>query len=112
MKRYLLAAEADKIQDLLFRSAHLREVVGGSQLLTRFCREVPAKLGIPADNVLISDGGSFRLLFDTEEQARAFGDELAEVYRRATGGTLTVAEPVRVNGDFSAAAEQAAVQQY
>ncbi len=107
MKRYLLAAEADKIQDLLFRSAHLREVVGGSQLLTRFCREVPAKLGIPADNVLISDGGSFRLLFDTEEQARAFGDELAEVYRRATGGTLTVAEPVRVNGDFSAAAEQA-----
>ena len=35
---YLLAAEADKIQDLIFRSSRLREVVGASQLLTRFCR--------------------------------------------------------------------------
>ncbi len=107
MTRYLLAAEADKIQDLLFRSARLREVVGGSQLLTRFCREVPEKLRVPADDVLISDGGGFRILFDTAERATACGAELAEIYRRATGGTLTVAEPVPVNGDFSAAVQQA-----
>ncbi len=107
MTRYLLAAEADKIQDLLFRSARLRQVVGGSQLLTRFCREVPEKLCVPADDVLISDGGAFRILFDTAEQAAAFGDKLAEIYHRATGGTLTVAEPVPINGDFGAAVEQA-----
>lgn len=36
MARYLLAAEADQIQDFIFRASHLREVVGGSQLMTRF----------------------------------------------------------------------------
>jgi len=107
MAQYLLAAEADKIQDLLFRSARLREVVGGSQLLTRFCREVPNHLGISPKDIVISDGGSFRILFDTEKDALAFGDKLAEVYRRATGGTLSVAEPVPVNGDFRTASEQA-----
>lgn len=107
MTKYLLAAEADKIQDLLFRSAKLREVAGGSQLLTRFCREAPAQLGVPANDIVINDGGSFRILFDTQEEALAFGEYLAEVYRRATGGTLTVAEPVPVNGRFGQASEQA-----
>ena len=49
---YLLAAEADKIQDLLFRSARLREVAGGSQLLTRFCDETPSALGVPEKDVI------------------------------------------------------------
>ena len=112
MTRYLLAAEADKIQDLLFRSAKLREVAGGSQLLTRFCRETPSLLSQSLgnerkDDVIISDGGSFRILFDTEEEAKIFGERLAEVYRRATGGSLTVADPVPVNGDFGKASENA-----
>ena len=107
MTRYLLAAEADKIQDLLFRSARLREVVGGSQLLSRFCKETPQLLNIPADDIVISDGGSFRILFDSREQAQAFGAELAEAYRRATGGSLSIAEPVAINDDFDKASEQA-----
>lgn len=113
MSRFLLAAEADKIQDLLFRSSRLREVVGGSQLLTRFCREVPRLLlkyhgGDPEKDVIIKDGGSFRVLFDDEKRARAFGEELAELYRLATGGSLTVAQPVEVReGDFRQAAEHA-----
>jgi len=105
--QYLLAAEADKIQDLLFRSARLREIVGGSQLLTRFCNEVPRLLLPPEAQVVASDGGSFRLLFKTQEQAQTFGASLAEIYRRATGGSLSVAEPAPVNGDFGAATEQA-----
>jgi len=109
--RYLLAAEADKIQDLIFRSARLREVVGGSQLLTRFCAEVPCLLlpryGGKAGDIVINDGGSFRILFDDVNQAKAFGAQLAEVYRRAAGGSLTVAEPALVNGDFHKASEQA-----
>ena len=107
MAQYLLAAEADKIQDLLFRSARLREVVGGSQLLTRFCWEVPQHLGVSPNDIIVSDGGGFRILFDTEKDALAFGDKLAEVYRRATGGTLSIAEPVPVNGNFGAISEQA-----
>ncbi|HQE92105.1 MAG TPA: hypothetical protein PLH19_05705 [Anaerolineae bacterium] len=107
MARYLLAAEADKIQDLLFRSARLREVVGGSQLLSRFCKETPQLLNVPKEDIIISDGGSFRILFDRQEQAQAFGADLAEVYRRATGGSLSIAEPVAVNDDFGKASAQA-----
>jgi hypothetical protein len=92
MTRYLLAAEADQIQDFLFRCSRLREVVGGSQLLSRFCEE--ATCGLPADDVVVSDGGAFRLLFNDRDSAEEFGRRLAEEYRHWTDGTLTVANPV------------------
>jgi len=107
MTQYLLAAEADKIQDLIFRSSRLREVIGGSQLLLRFCDEVPKQLSLTKEQIIVNDGGSFRLLFDSEDKATTFGEQLAEVYRLATGGTLTVAEPVSVNGNFEEAAKKA-----
>jgi len=112
MTRYLLAAEADKIQDLLFRSAKLREVAGGSQLLSRFCDEVPALLDPRLRNrqkkdVVISKGGSFRILFDSETDAETFGEQLAEVYRRAVGGSLTVARPVEVESPVDEHFQQA-----
>lgn len=91
---YLLAAEADRIQDLIFRSASLREVVGGSQLLSRFNAEVPTLFGIKHENIITSGGGSFYLKFQDKNEARQFGAKLAEVYHRVTGGTLSVAEPV------------------
>lgn len=111
MGRYLLAAEADKIQDFVFRSSRLREVVGGSQLLTRFCDEAPelllARCGGRSEDVIINDAGSFRVLFDNREQAEAFGEELAELYHLATDSSLTVAEPMEIEGDFGMAAEKA-----
>ncbi|MCK6561907.1 hypothetical protein HUU39_05730 [candidate division KSB1 bacterium] len=102
MSSYLLAAEADKIQDLLFRSARLREVVGGSQLLSRFCEQGAEALlqkhkGNPKDDLIVNDGGAFRILFHGDharDTAIKFGNDLAELYRRCTGGSLTVAEPV------------------
>lgn len=101
MSRYLLAAEADKIQDFIFRAAKLREVVGGSRLLSRFCRVgvdalIKHKTHATANiQEIISDGGAFRFVFDTKDQAEAFGQDLAELYRRCAGGILTVAEPVK-----------------
>jgi len=114
MAQYLLAAGADRIQDLLFRSSQLREVVGGSQLLTRFCEHEDNKdmlyllsdrLGITPD-VITSGGGSFRLRFETEENARRFGAALAEAYYRATGGTLSVAEPVSMTDGYGLTSEK------
>lgn len=105
---YLLAAEADKIQEFIFRSSRLREVVGASQLLTRFCRSVEDTLAKRYNaQVVVNDGGSFRVIFDTREQAVAFGADLAELYRLALGGSLTVAEPVELNGNFRKANDEA-----
>lgn len=105
---YLVAAEADKIQDFIFRSSRLREVVGASQLLTRFCRSVEDTLAPQyKGQIVVNDGGSFRVIFDTELDAMAFGADLAELYRLALGGSLTVAEPVELNGDFRKANDEA-----
>lgn len=114
-ERWLLAAEADQIQDLLFRASRLREVVGGSQLLERFCEEAPRLLldrvvGSSTwsdDDLIIHRGGAFRVLFDNREHARAFGADLVEAYRRLTGGSLSAAEPVPCGDDYRAAAADA-----
>ncbi|MGI8783254.1 MAG: Cas10/Cmr2 second palm domain-containing protein [Acidobacteriota bacterium] len=119
MPRSLLAAEADQIQDLIFRSSRLRAVVGGSQLLSRFCRQAPDKLsktarykGHPID-VIVHDGGAFRIEFrapteeDAKSLARLFGGDLAELYRRCLGSSLTLAEPVSIAAKFQLASTEA-----
>ena len=103
MSRYLLAAEADKIQDLVHRSARLGEVAGASQLLTRFCSEVPRASGIPERDIIIGGAGSFRILFDTKQDAEDFGEVLTEIYAMVTGGSLSVGDPVAIGEDFKAA---------
>jgi hypothetical protein len=118
MARYLLAAEADQIQDFVFRASRLREVVGGSQLLSRFCKEGAVELlkkhgGDPAKDIIINDGGGFRILFEDSDDAKAmkkakdFGRDLAELYRRTAGGNLTVAEHALYEGNFQATSKQA-----
>jgi len=104
MTQYLLAAEADQIQNLLFRSAHLQQVVGGSQLLTSICRrdvytllEITLQERYNPDHVIVSDGGGFRIIFDNIEDAVALGRLLANYYKQVTGSTLSVAEPVPFN---------------
>lgn len=113
--RYLLAVEADKIQDFIFRSSRLREVVGASQLLTRFCKEGAEPLlrdkygGNPGLDIVVNDGGSFRIIFEAIEptvayqKAKQFGADLAELYRLTVDGTISVAEPVPLGNDFKAA---------
>ncbi len=115
MPQYLLAAEADKIQDLIFRASKLREVVGGSQLLSRFEDDEETSSAFqllrtktaPTSKVITAGGGSFRLLFATETAAQEFGYKLAEVYRLATGGVMSVANPVLYDGDYRSASEKA-----
>ncbi len=102
-----------KIQEFVFRSSRLREVVGASQLLSRFCRGEDGALALARQyggDMIVNDGGSFRIAFDgTNARANAvtFGSDLAELYRLSLGGSISVAEPVELNGDFRAANEKA-----
>jgi len=111
--RYLLAAEADKIQEFVFRSSRLREVVGASQLLSRFCNSSDGALALAkhyGGDMVVNDGGSFRVIFDgdeAQENAIAFGADLSELYRLSLGGSLSVAKPTPLNGDFRSANKEA-----
>lgn len=112
MSRYLLVAEADKIQDFVFRAAHLREVAGGSLLLTRFSEQVPAELckqlNIGDYKPIVSDGGGFKFEFGNKDDAKRFGAALAELYRMSADGSLTVIDkPIEVNGSYQAASRAA-----
>ncbi|MCL4858482.1 MAG: hypothetical protein KJZ93_03710 [Caldilineaceae bacterium] len=110
MTQALLAAEADKIQDFIFRASHLREVTGGSALLTRFCKEIPGLLPHKPVDRIIHDGGNFRLAFADKSEAKAAGDALADYYYQMTGCSLTVAPPVDWDGSdltFQQANQQA-----
>jgi hypothetical protein len=110
MTKYLIAADADKIQDFLFRSARLRQIVGGSQLLLEFSKTITDKLaqregsGNGTAEIIINAGGNFRVAFQKPEHAEAFKEELAEVYHRVTGSSLTLVGPEAYDdGEFHAA---------
>lgn len=110
MTQYLLAADADKIQDLLFRSSRLREVVGGSALLAEFCEKAATVLASHNGNateLVVHAGGSFRMILPDEDTAWHFARDLADAYREQLGGTLTVAEPVPMTSDFHADNQEA-----
>jgi len=114
---YLLAAEADKIQDFIFRSSRLREVVGASQLLSRFHSDeehgVFKLVEALGGEAVVNDGGSFRALFtgqDAEGLAQRFGEELAELYRLVMDSTLSVAPPHLVANDLPPKDNDAASQ--
>ncbi len=115
MTRYLVAADADKIQDLLFGSARLREVAGGSRMLSRFCEASGAlwekrEGGKSGREFLICSGGGWRVLFDDEDEAARFGPWLSELYSRFLGGSLTWTPPVPCDdGKFAAAAQAAEI---
>lgn len=101
MTQYLVAAEADKIQDFIFRASRLREVFGGSNLLSRFCqlyREQPNWLDPKPVRTIVADGGSFRLSYASEEDAERASRQLADLYYQATGCGLSVAKPVQWDG--------------
>jgi len=108
-KKYLLAAEADKIQNAVFHSSRLREVAGASSLLARFCQEEAKKMAEDSYNgkVYVSDGGAFRIVFPVKEKAIEFGQELKRRYRAAMGAEITVADPVEFTNNEKEAMQQA-----
>ncbi len=92
MPRALLAVEADRIQDLVFRSSRLREVTGGSFALEQFWRRAAVVAAERGAEVPVSAGGSFRAVFGGEggeSSARDFGRFLQDAYAVEVGGLLT-----------------------
>lgn len=100
MSEYLVAAEVDKIQDLIFRSSRLKQVVGGSAVLKTFCTEVGQLIdsdfgGTP----IIAGGGYFLAKFSNLDQAQLFSKILPELYRRRLAGTLSIVDqPIELPG--------------
>jgi hypothetical protein len=91
-KKQLFVAEADKIQDLLFRSARQRQVGGGSRLLAKFGEQIKEKVKAYNGEPLIWRGGSFRIVFPENTNVDRFREELQNFYRLLFDSTITCAE--------------------
>ncbi|MGH8590753.1 MAG: Cas10/Cmr2 second palm domain-containing protein [Gammaproteobacteria bacterium] len=104
---YLFRAEADQIQDTLFRAARLRQVIGGSRLIAEFGRvaaQIASECG--ATHVPIKAGGNLLAVFPTPKAAAEFEDLLANAYRELMDAPLTVAgEPISLPDGFRQANE-------
>lgn len=113
-EQWLFRAEADQIQETLFRGSRLRQVIGGSRLIAEFGKHaeaLAAEFGAGEDDLLITAGGSFSIVFPTKKDAESFGEELATRYRRVLDASLTVAgEAVSLAGDFKSVNETAQKQ--
>lgn len=105
---YLFRAEADQIQDTLFRAARLRQVVGGSRLVAEFGTVAERiALNYGAKRVPIKAGGNLLAVFLTAEAASAFGDLLADSYRELMDASLKLAgDPVSLAQGFAPANEK------
>lgn len=94
---YLFGAEVNKIQDTLFAASLQRQVVGGSQLLAVFTEDAAQKAvvnyGAKAGDVITKAGGNFRIIFHDFDEAKKFGELIANTYHLLLDGKMTVAKP-------------------
>lgn len=89
----LFGAEADRIQETLFRGEKLRQVIGGSRLIAEFgnvAAEIAREYG--ASEVPVRAGGNLIAVFpaEKEESAARFGQLLADSYRELLEASLTL----------------------
>jgi len=104
LTKFLLVAEADQIQKTIFKATRLAEIIGGSQLLTNWCNEKAEELrefGILEEDIIIADGGAFRIIFNKYEDCEHWGMRLAEDYASVIGGTISVTKPLPINDENS-----------
>lgn len=108
MTQYLLGAEVNRIQETLFGAARQRQVVGGSQLMAETGDIVRDSVKAFGGDAIVYTGGNFRIVFEEEEKAVAFGRILATTFHELLNGSMTIAPPVPINNDFKQASRDVA----
>ena len=97
-EKVLFGAEVNQIQQTLFAASRQRQVVGGSDLLKLFSEAAgeKASTAFGAEEVIVSAGGKFYILFNNCQDAKRFGRFLADSYHFLLEGVMTIAQPVTV----------------
>jgi len=106
-KEFLFAADADKIQDLVFRSARQRQIVGGSRILAEFGKRISqmAEEEPFRGRAFIHRGGSFRIVFPETADIDAFAEKLKLFYHLLFDAHITTVKTKDNVTDFKAANE-------
>lgn len=105
--KYLFSAEINQIQKSLFAGDRQRQVVGGSRLLAELGQAAGQlamnEFGVAQEDVLVTDGGNFAIIFADEGKARHFGELLQTAVHLGIDAPMTIATPQPITNatDFS-----------
>ena len=95
MSKYLYGASVQGIQDFIFQTNKLKEIVGASELVESICTTVfweVANISKDDSNIILNAAGNIKYLFETEEKCKAFVRIFPKiVMERAPGITISQA---------------------
>jgi len=115
MSQTLVAFAAKGIQDYIFASNRLREIIGASELIDQLCtgflNESLEKLGLGGECIsLVQAAGWGRLLFKKEEAAKSFCRYWPLLVEQYAPGIQMVQTYLPVTGDLGKTLQEASLQ--
>ena len=108
MSKYLYGASIQGIQDFIFETNILKEIVGASDLIEWFCSErfitdyaTAQNVTINTENIVRNAGGNIRIIFHNKEEVEKFVKKFPQyIMSKAYGITLSQAVVEFEDGEY------------
>ena len=101
MSRYLYGASVQGIQDFIFKTNTLQEIVGASEIVKSIASDFEDISNLKRENILLNAAGNIKAIFEDKEALRAFLLIFSKsIQQKAYGITLSQAV-VKMEKEFS-----------
>ena len=101
MSKYLYGASIQGIQEFIFETNKLKEVIGASELVKKIKEEVKCDDG----DVLLNAAGNIKILFNSKDEAKEFFKTLPKKVSQSAYGITVSQAVVEISGDYPDEAE-------
>ncbi|MDK9694136.1 MAG: hypothetical protein OEL19_07835 [Sulfurimonas sp.] len=101
MSKYLYGASVQGIQEFIFKTNQLQEIVGASEIVKSLEQEFIDFAKLPQDNILLNAAGNIKAIFDDKAKLEKVISEFPKlIMQKAYGITISQAV-VNMEGEFS-----------
>lgn len=99
--KYLYGASVNGIQDFIFKTNQLQEIVGASEIVKGIESEFEKFAGVSQDKILLNAAGNIKAIFDSKEACEKVVSEFPKkIMQKAYGITISQAV-VKIDGKFA-----------
>jgi len=99
MAKYLYGASIQGIQDFIFKTNQLQEIVGASEIVKNIEQEFRDFTQISNDNILLNAAGNIKAIFDDEEKLKKVVLEFPKMIMQEAYGITISQAVVKMEGD-------------
>jgi len=99
--RYLYGASVQGIQDFIFQTNKLREIVGASELVEQICTEMFDEYGRETETSVVRAAGKIIHIFENESDCKKAVLEFPKKVMTAAPGITISQSVVRMDGDYT-----------